>query len=60
LPGAAGTLAGAAGGEPGAAVAAQDRHGEARALQAGIYNWFTEGLDAVDLIEVRALLEQLQ
>ena len=37
----------------------QDRHGEARDLLAPIYGWFTEGFDAPDLKEAKALLDQL-
>ena len=33
-----------------------DRHEEARALLADIYNWFTEGFDTADLKEAKALL----
>jgi predicted ATPase len=32
---------------------------EARALLAPIYNWFTEGFDTHDLVEAKALLEDL-
>ena len=38
-------------------------HGQrdnARALLAGIYNWFTEGFDTLDLAEARALLQQIE
>ncbi|MFO7742252.1 MAG: hypothetical protein R6X31_08065 [Anaerolineae bacterium] len=38
----------------------QGRCDEARALLSGIYGWFTEGFDTVDLIEAKALLEELQ
>ena len=38
---------------------AQGRRGEARELLAGIYGWFSEGFDTVDLTEARALLEEL-
>ena len=38
---------------------AQDRCDEARELLAGIYGWFTEGFDTVDLVEAKALLEEL-
>jgi DNA-binding SARP family transcriptional activator len=38
---------------------AQDRHDEARELLSDIYGWFTEGFDTVDLIEARALLDEL-
>jgi class 3 adenylate cyclase/tetratricopeptide (TPR) repeat protein len=37
----------------------QDRRGEARDLLAPIYGWFTEGFDAPDLKEAKALLEEL-
>ena len=33
---------------------------EAHALLSGIYSWFTEGFDTVDLREARALLEELE
>ena len=33
--------------------------GEARAMLAGIYSWFTEGSDTADLKEAKALLEEL-
>jgi len=36
----------------------QDRRAEARELLAGVYDWFTEGLDTTDLQEAKALLEQ--
>jgi hypothetical protein len=32
---------------------------EARAMLADIYNWFTEGFDTPDLIDAKALLEEL-
>jgi predicted ATPase len=32
---------------------------EARAMLAGIYNWFTEGFDTADLKEAKALLDEL-
>jgi len=32
---------------------------EARSLLEGIYAWFTEGFDSPDLVEARALLEEL-
>jgi DNA-binding SARP family transcriptional activator len=38
---------------------AQGRRDEARELLAGIYGWFTEGFDTVDLVEAKALLEKL-
>jgi class 3 adenylate cyclase/predicted ATPase len=39
---------------------AQDRRSEARDVLLPIYEWFTEGHDTRDLVEARALLEQLQ
>jgi predicted ATPase len=38
---------------------AQGKRAEAHALLAGIYGWFTEGFDTLDLIEAKALLEAL-
>jgi class 3 adenylate cyclase/tetratricopeptide (TPR) repeat protein/ribosomal protein L40E len=35
------------------------RRGEARAMLAEIYNWFTEGFDTADLKDARALLDEL-
>ena len=35
----------------------QGKHAEAHDLLAPIYNWFTEGFDAPDLKEAKALLE---
>ena len=40
-------------------LAKQGRRGEARAMLAEIYNWFTEGFDAADLMEAKALLGHL-
>jgi tetratricopeptide (TPR) repeat protein len=37
----------------------QGRIDEARELLAGIYGWFTEGFDTADLVEAKALLEEL-
>jgi hypothetical protein len=37
----------------------QDRRAEARDLLAAIYGWFTEGFDAPDLKEAKALLDEL-
>ena len=37
----------------------QGKHGEARALLAPIYGWFTEGFDTADLQEAKALLAAL-
>ena len=38
----------------------QGRQDEARELLAPIFGWFTEGFDMPDLIEAKALLEELQ
>jgi len=38
---------------------AQGRREEARELLSGIYDWFTEGFDTVDLVEAKALLAEL-
>jgi adenylate cyclase len=38
---------------------ATGRGDEGRELLAGIYAWFTEGFDTVDLVEARALLDEL-
>ncbi len=35
-----------------------NRHDEARAMLAEIYNWFTEGFDTADLKDAKALLEE--
>ena len=40
-------------------LAEQGRRDEARAMLADIYNWFTEGFDTGDLIDAKALLEEL-
>ena len=37
----------------------QGKGAEARELLAGIYGWFTEGFDTPDLIDAKALLEEL-
>jgi hypothetical protein len=37
----------------------QGRRDEGRAMLTEIYNWFTQGFDAVDLKEAKALLDQL-
>jgi predicted ATPase len=37
----------------------QGKRAEARALLAPIYGWFTEGFDTRDLIEAKALLDEL-
>jgi predicted ATPase len=40
-------------------LASQDRRGDARAMLAEIYNWFTEGFDTADLKDAKTLLEEL-
>ena len=40
-------------------LAKQSRRDEARAMLADIYGWFTEGFDTADLIDAKALLEEL-
>src|SRR3984893_16012117 len=40
-------------------LAKQRRGDEARAVLAEIYNWFTEGFDTADLIDAKALLNEL-
>jgi predicted ATPase len=43
-----------------ARLLAKQRHrNEARAMLADIYNWFTEGFDTADLIDAKALLDEL-
>jgi predicted ATPase len=37
----------------------QGKIADAQALLAPIYNWFTEGFDAPDLIDAKALLSEL-
>ncbi len=37
----------------------QGKTGEARALLAPVYDWFTEGFDTADLKDAKALLAQL-
>ena len=37
----------------------QGKSGEARALLAPIYHWFTEGFDTADLQDAQALLDEL-
>jgi len=34
------------------------RHGDAHALAAPVYGWFTEGFDTADLKEAKTLLEE--
>jgi predicted ATPase len=41
-------------------LAQQGRRDEARAMLAEIYNWFTEGFDTPDLIDAKALLDELR
>ncbi len=40
-------------------LAKQGRRDEARTMLADIYGWFTEGFDTADLIDAKALLEEL-
>jgi predicted ATPase len=40
-------------------LASQSRRDEARMMLADIYHWFTEGFDTADLIDAKALLEEL-
>ena len=40
-------------------LAKQDKCEEARGMLAEIYNWFTEGFDTRDLIDAKALLDEL-
>jgi class 3 adenylate cyclase/predicted ATPase len=40
-------------------LANQNRRGEARAMLAEIYGWFTEGFDTADLKDAKALLDEL-
>ena len=40
-------------------LAKQDHRDEARTMLAEIYNWFTDGFDTADLIDAKALLEEL-
>jgi hypothetical protein len=37
----------------------QGRRDEARAMLADIYDWFTEGFDALDLKDAKVLLDKL-
>ena len=37
----------------------QGRRDEAHAILADIYNWFTEGFDTADLLDAKALLEEV-
>jgi predicted ATPase len=38
----------------------QGKRGEAHDLLAPVYGWFTEGFDTADLIEAKALLDELR
>jgi predicted ATPase len=38
----------------------QGKRDQARDLLAPVYNWFTEGFDTPDLMDAKALLDQLQ
>ena len=38
----------------------QGKRSEARELLAGVYGWFTEGFDTPDLVDAKALLEELE
>ena len=38
----------------------QGKRNEARALLAPVYLWFTEGFETRDLVEAKALLDELQ
>jgi predicted ATPase len=40
-------------------LAKQGRRDEARTMLAEIYGWFTEGFDTADLIDAKALLDEL-
>jgi predicted ATPase len=40
-------------------LAKQGKRDEARAMLAGIYNWFTEGFDTADLKDAKALLDEV-
>jgi predicted ATPase len=37
----------------------QGKHAQARDLLHPVYSWFSEGLDSVDLVEARAVLDEL-
>jgi predicted ATPase len=39
-------------------LCSQRRSGEAHAMLAEIYNWFTEGFDTLDLKEAKVLLDE--
>jgi hypothetical protein len=38
----------------------QDKHQEAVDLLAPVHGWFTEGFDTADLIDAKALLDELE
>jgi len=40
-------------------LAKQGKRDEARTMLAEIYGWFTEGFDTADLIDAKALLDEL-
>jgi predicted ATPase len=40
-------------------LASHGRRDEARIMLAEIYNWFTEGFDTADLIDAKALIDEL-
>jgi hypothetical protein len=40
-------------------LATQGRRDGARASLTEIYNWFTEGFDTIDLMDAKALLDEL-
>jgi len=40
--------------------AGQGKVREAQALLSGVYTWFTEGFDTIDLIDAKSLLEELE
>jgi hypothetical protein len=40
-------------------LAKHDRRNEARTMLAEIYGWFTEGFDTAELIDAKALLDEL-
>ena len=40
-------------------LAKQGHRDEARTMLADIYNWFTEGFDTADLMDAKALLDEL-
>ena len=59
-PAAGGAVLGAARhDQPGPPAARPGRGDEAREMLAAIYGWFTEGFDTPDLVEAKALLEEL-